>query len=64
MPDHSKFVFIVEGEIAFRLLIPQSHLTERQVAALTSNPTIMQLDPTHPAETGWTYDGSEFHPPA
>ena len=62
--DFHKFIFIVGNDVAFRLIIPNSHLASRQIAALTSNPVIMKVDMSNPVDTGWTYDGSEFHPPA
>jgi len=63
-PDYYKFIFIVGTDVAFRLTVPNSPLAQRQLAALNSNPVIMQVDMDNPVDTGWTYDGTNFHPPA
>jgi len=63
-PDYYKFIFIVGGDVAFRLILPNSVLLPRQRAALNSNPVIMEVDMDNPVDTGWTYDGTNFHPPA
>lgn len=62
--DFYKFIFIVGEDVAARLIIPNSVIAPRQIAAFNSNPVIMQVDMDNPVDTGWTYDGTNFHPPA
>lgn len=62
--NKGKFLFVIGNEVAMRLAIGESHLSTRQVAALRSSPTIVEVPYDSPVDTGWTFDGTNFNPPA
>jgi hypothetical protein len=64
---NSYFVAVVGNDVAVRIVIPSDggDATDRMIAALASNPTIIQTtDINHDIDFGWTYDGTNFNPPA
>jgi len=62
--NKGRFVFVVGNDVAMRLHIGESHLSARQIACLRSNPTIVEVPFDSPVDTGWTFDGTNFNPPA
>ena len=65
MSEVIKFAVVVDGEVAGTLGFDSSanpSTMERMVAALRSPHQIVE-SPTVDVAHGWTYDGSEFHPP-
>ena len=66
---NQKFAIIVDGEVAATLAIDdevQSDSLQRVIAAYMSDPKIIHIpnEEQHSGVVfGWTYDGSEFHPP-
>lgn len=61
------FAIVVEGEVAGTLVYPETSEKPatllRHVAALQSDPKIIDVT-GQSVETGWTYDGVQFNPPA
>jgi hypothetical protein len=61
------FAIVIDGEVAGTLVYPENgpraDITERHTAALRSSHTIVEATGTE-VKPGWSYDGSEFHPPA
>jgi hypothetical protein len=57
---HSWFAYVIDGEVAWIHVIPQS--IEHFHAVLMSNPIIVEATPE--VQLGWTYDGVTFSNPA
>jgi hypothetical protein len=55
---------VVDGEVGFISHVDNS--IEFLVALLSSNPTVVQIpdELKYDVNYGWTYDGSNFNPPA
>ena len=64
LDKEAKFLFIVDGDVGMRLLFGESGISARQIACLRSNPTIIEVPLDSPVDTGWTWDGENFQPPA
>jgi len=64
-PDEFKhFAFIVDGEVGHISRIQNAQYTERSIACLSSNPTIVEITGdlrTQVMTVGWMYDGETFH---
>lgn len=65
MTGQRKFAFVIDGEVAFALApIPDYPQSERIVAALSSNPEIIEVPQDHPhfdeINSDWIYIGGEF----
>ena len=63
--DFTFFAFVVDGEVA--TVIPmRTEYMPAEVAALSSDPKVIVLKPTQKdlVVPGWTYDGTNFIPPA
>lgn len=59
-----KFNFVNDGVVNHTMELPDTPAYARFVACLRSNPTILEVEPSNPVRGGWTYDGTDFHPPA
>lgn len=65
MSDIVKFALVIDGEVAGTVHFDTSlnHPSmPRLIAAYRSNPEIIEVSDQGVAH-GWTYDGTEFHPP-
>jgi hypothetical protein len=60
----AKFNFIVDGDVGLSLDIPIHPTNARWIACLRSNPQIIEVPVGSPMAAGWTYDGTDFYPPA
>lgn len=64
-----KFIFIIDGEVGPDLTLedagegPKFDMNRALTAALSSNPTILEIPIDSPVQMGWTWDGSNFIPP-
>lgn len=66
--DIRRFVFIAENEVFMKLQMSSiSPAYERLCEIYSNNPTFVNCT-NHPdsmlIENGWTWDGTDFHPPA
>lgn len=60
----AKFNFVNDGIINYTIDLPDAPVSERFIACLRSNPLVIEVASTHPVRGGWTYDGTDFYPPA
>jgi hypothetical protein len=59
-PEHQyRLAYVIDGLVVMAL-----NTDARTAAIVTSNPTIVQVDPSGPVNEGWAYDGNTFHFPA
>jgi hypothetical protein len=55
-PAHPyRLAYVIDGLVVMTL-----NTDGRTAAVVTSNPTIVQVDPAGPISEGWTYDGKDF----
>ena len=59
-----KFSFVNDGVVNYEMEIPDTPAYARFIACLQSNPTIIEVESSNPVRGGWTYDGTNFNPPA
>jgi hypothetical protein len=62
----SHYFYIIDGEVVWKHSIEKSVETEIMHAVFSSNPDIVPAPDEIAAtiELGWTYDGTNFNPPA
>lgn len=64
-----KFVLVIDGEVGTDLVFedqgdgPKFEANRMLAAALSSNPTILEVPSDSPVRSGWTWDGSTFTAP-
>ena len=64
-----KFIFIIDGEVGPDLTLedagegPKFEANRALVAALSSNPIIMEIPSDSPIQMGWVWDGTNFIQP-
>ena len=62
----SHYLFIIDGEVVWRHSVEKNSEMEMVHAIFSSSPQIVkvpdELAPT--VQNGWTYDGTNFNPPA
>jgi hypothetical protein len=63
-----KFAFVIDGEVAgVSQLFEGTPACEPMCAIWRSNPTIVEMDQSHPdfanMTKGWTFDGENWFPP-
>jgi hypothetical protein len=62
-----KFSWIAEGDVfgVFTVIEDQNpEVAQRLTAGLLSNPIVVETTGNDSVAAGWTYDGTDFHPPA
>jgi hypothetical protein len=65
-----KFIFIIDGEVGPDLMFEDSgeglkfDTNRALAAALSSNPTVLEVPHDSSVKMGWTWDGVEFNPPS
>jgi len=59
-----KFDFVNDGVINYSMEFANAPAFQRYIACLRSNPTIIEVEFSNPVRAGWTYDGTDFYPPA
>jgi hypothetical protein len=59
-----KFAFIVDGEVAGVIGVPNTFSDhEKQWAVLSSEPIVIESTNNPDVDSGWTYDGQNFIAP-
>lgn len=60
-----RYVFVINGEVGPDLHFEPAGNPQREAlaAALSSDPKVIEVDVESPVNVGWTWDGTEFHPP-
>lgn len=65
-----KYVFVIDGEVGPDLIFEDQGVGEKfeanraLAAALSSNPTVVEIPIDSPVKPGWTWDGTNFKEPS
>lgn len=59
--NYPKFVYICDGEVAHIVRIPPE--VEFLIAVMSSNPTVLKVDPNEDIQHGYLYIDGKFVPP-
>lgn len=61
-----RYVFVVDGEVGPDLVFEETSSDGHQAlaAAMSSNPTVVEVPQDSEVQIGWTWDGTTFNAPA